>query len=54
VGTASAIETFRELHEIGLFAPGDYADAFRLAGLDVSHDKKGLFGRGMYVGAKPS
>jgi hypothetical protein len=28
-------------------------DAFKAAGLLATHDPKGLFGRGLYIGQKP-
>lgn len=53
VGTIDGIEYFTEHHELGLFSHADYLHAFRSAGLDVFHDKKGLDGRGLYIGRKP-
>ena len=50
VGTPEGISYFTERHEFGLFTPEEYQEPFRQAGLDVSYDPKGLFGRGMYVG----
>jgi hypothetical protein len=47
------IEYFVERLELGLFAPEDYVDSFRYAGLRFEHDKRGLFGRGLYIGHKP-
>jgi ubiquinone/menaquinone biosynthesis C-methylase UbiE len=51
VGTASGIEHFVERHEIGLFSDAEYTEAFVAAGLRVTSDAEGLFGRGMYIGA---
>lgn len=53
VGTPERIEYFTEHHELGLFSHAEYMNAFRLAHLEVSHDKKGLDGRGLYIGRKP-
>lgn len=53
IGTPRGIEHLVETHELGLFKEQDYMDAFRLAGLKVTHDPKGLDGRGLYIGLKP-
>jgi len=53
VGTVEGIEYFTEHHELGLFSHADYLSAFRAARLEVFHDKKGLDGRGLYIGRKP-
>jgi len=52
VGTPEEVTYFKERHELGLFDDGQYRDAFEKAGLKVSYDKAGLFGRGMYIGIK--
>ncbi len=54
VGTPAGIEYFTERHEMGLFTHDDYMDAFRGAGLEVTHDPEGLMGRGLYIGTEPS
>jgi ubiquinone/menaquinone biosynthesis C-methylase UbiE len=53
IGTPKGIEHSMEHHELGLFAHEEYLDAFRSAGLKVIHSKKGLDGRGLYIGKKP-
>lgn len=53
VGTVNGIEYFTEHHELGLFSHADYMNAFRAAGLEAFHDKKGVDGRGAYIGRKP-
>ncbi len=52
VGTRDGIQHFMETHELGLFTHADYVNAFQSAGLEVFHDKKGLDGRGLYIGKK--
>ena len=52
IGTVQGIEHFIEHHELGLFTHVDYMNSFRAAGLEVFHDKKGLDGRGLYIGRK--
>lgn len=53
-GTPQGIEHFTERHELGLFTDEEYLAAFRDAGLDVTHDPEGLFGRGLFLGVQPS
>jgi ubiquinone/menaquinone biosynthesis C-methylase UbiE len=50
VGTPDSVDRFEERHELGLFTHEEYLKAFRGAGLEVTYDSKGLFGRGMYLG----
>ncbi len=52
VGTPEEISYFKERHELGLFDDEQYRTAFKSAGLNVSFDKEGLFGRGIYIGIK--
>ncbi len=52
VGSTTGIEYFVERLEMGLFTPETYIDALEKAGLKVKHDKKGLIGRGLYLGIK--
>jgi ubiquinone/menaquinone biosynthesis C-methylase UbiE len=53
IGTPKGIEHSSELHELGLFTHEEYTEAFQSAGLKVIHNKKGLDGRGLYIGKKP-
>lgn len=50
VGTPQGISHFTERHEMGLFTYEEYLKSFIKAGLEVSYNSKGLFGRGMYIG----
>lgn len=52
VGTPEEVSHFTEKHEVGLFDKEEYSDAMETAGLKVSYDDKGLFGRGMFIGIK--
>jgi hypothetical protein len=52
-GTPKGIEHISEHHEFGLFSHEEYMAAFKKAALNVTHDPEGLFGRGLYIGAKP-
>lgn len=53
IGTSKKIEHSVEIHELGLFTHQEYMDAFKAAGLNVTHDPEGLDGRGLYIGVKP-
>jgi len=53
IGTPKGIEYHVEHHELGMFTHEEYLEAFRSAGLQVIHNKKGLDGRGLYIGRKP-
>ena len=46
------VNYFTELHEMGLFTKDDYAEAFRAAGLSVTHDALGISNRGLFIGFK--
>jgi len=52
IGTSKGIEHHTEIHELGLFTHREYMDAFKAAGLSVTHDSIGLDGRGLYIGTK--
>ena len=52
IGTPKGIEHLTETHTLGLFTHEDYLDAFQSAGLKVTYNKKGVDGRGLYIGKK--
>ena len=52
VATPQGVEYFTERHELGLFTPDEYLEAFRKANLTVTHEPIGLDGRGLYIGLK--
>ena len=52
IGTSKGMEHRTEFHELGLFPRKEYLQAFRSAGMKVTHDAKGLDGRGLYIGVK--
>jgi ubiquinone/menaquinone biosynthesis C-methylase UbiE len=53
IGTSKGIERDSEILEMGLFTKKEYLDVFRSAGLQVTHDPIGVYGRGLYIGVKP-
>ena len=52
VATLQGVEYFTEIHELGLFTHEEYMHAFRAANLEVAHDEKGIYGRGLYIGVR--
>lgn len=54
IGTSKGIQHINEQHELGLFTHAEYMTAFTKAGLIAAHDPEGIFGRGLYIGTKPS
>lgn len=50
VGTPQAITTFEEVHRLGLFTVAEYRAALESAGFKVTHDPRGLDGRGLFIG----
>jgi len=50
IGTPEGTEHFVERHELGLFEQGEMVAALEETGLEVSYDKEGLTGRGLYIG----
>jgi SAM-dependent methyltransferase len=53
IATPEDTRYFRETEKFGLFTHSEYLGAFGAAGLRVAYDRKGLTGRGLYVGIKP-
>jgi SAM-dependent methyltransferase len=53
IATPRGTRYFRETEKFGLFTHSEYLGAFRGAGLKVAYDRKGLTGRGLYIGVKP-
>ena len=53
IGTSKGIQHIVEQHTFGLFSHEEYEDAFTRAGLHVTYDPEGLFGRGLYIGSRP-
>jgi ubiquinone/menaquinone biosynthesis C-methylase UbiE len=54
LGRPQGVEYFTELDEFGLFTHNEYLAAFRAAGLNVKYYRKGLIGRGLYIGVRPT
>ena len=52
VASPEGIEHLRERHVMGLFTPSEYRRALERAGLRVVFYKRGLMGRGLFVGLK--
>lgn len=51
VGKEEGINYYSEKHVMGLWTDDEYRDAFTRAGLTVSYEEKGFFGRGVYYGS---
>lgn len=54
IGTLKGIEHIVEQHDMGLFTQEEYLTAFQKAGVTVTHDAEGLYGRGLYIATKLS
>lgn len=52
IGTPKGIEHQTEIHTMGLFTHEEYLNAFQAVNLKVIYNKKGLDGRGLYIGKK--
>ena len=50
VATPEGMQYFTERIDLGLFSNEDYLQAFRAAGLELSHDAEGPNSRGLYTG----
>ena len=53
VGKPGSVDYLVERHELGLFSHAEHRAAFEDAGLETTHDQKGLIGRGLWIGVKP-
>jgi SAM-dependent methyltransferase len=49
IGRPAGIEHAVEIHELGLFTTEELLECFRQAGLQATHDPKGLCGRRLFV-----
>ncbi len=54
VGGPGGVRDFRERHVMRNFTHREYLAALRGAGLDVTYDREGLTGRGLYIGLRPA
>jgi len=54
IGTPAGITYFTEADEFGLFTHAEYLASFHRAGLKITYDRRGLIGRGLYIGVKPT
>jgi SAM-dependent methyltransferase len=52
VGTKEGTRHYIETHKLGLFSATQMKEAFTEAELHVSYDKRGLTGRGLYIGKR--
>ena len=52
VGKPGGVDYLVERHELGLFTHSEHRAAFENAGLETTHDRKGLIGRGLWIGVK--
>jgi len=51
---AGTAKFLRATHDVAMYTRDEFTSAFQHAGLEVSFDKDGLMGRGLYVGVKNS
>jgi len=54
VGEPGGVREFRERHVMRNFTHREYLAALRGAGLEVTYDRRGLTGRGLYLGVGPA
>ena len=52
VGTPEGTRHFVERHELWMFTDAELRDAFERAGLETTHDARGLMGRGLWIGRR--
>jgi ubiquinone/menaquinone biosynthesis C-methylase UbiE len=52
VGTLKKVEEFIEVHQEAMHSVDEYMQAFKKAGLTVTHDPQGVIGRSLYVAIK--
>ena len=52
IATSAGVEYIQEDHELALYTVDEMLQFFQRAGLTVSHDAKGISGRGLYVARK--
>ena len=53
VGTPRGVRHFITQERLGLFSLREYMDAFRRSGVQLTYDRDGLMGRGLFIGVKP-
>jgi ubiquinone/menaquinone biosynthesis C-methylase UbiE len=54
ISTSKGIKHIVEEHNMGLFTHEEYLNTFTKSGLSVTHNPEGVYGRGLYIGTKPS
>jgi SAM-dependent methyltransferase len=52
IGTPEGTKHYVERHDLGLFTSDEMIDALTACGLEVTYDKGGLTGRGLYIGQR--
>jgi SAM-dependent methyltransferase len=52
IATPRKIRHLMETADFGLFTHSEYLSAFHTAGLKATYEKRGLIGRGLYIGVK--
>jgi SAM-dependent methyltransferase len=53
VATPDRVDTFSEIHDLGLFTVDQYVAAAEAAGLDATFDAEGPMGRGLLLAIRP-
>lgn len=54
IGTPEGTEHYVERHELGLFTTAEITHVMTHGGLEVTYDKDGLTGRGLFIGRRVS